>query len=275
MDKKNQTLHYFILSDSIGETALKVARAALVHFPSAKTVLHKYTFISNIEKIDEITHDALKYDGLLFMTIADSDLAKYVEKKCIETGLICYNLVQPYTLEIQRRLGIAPTSLVGAQHELSDEYFDRIEAMEFCMKYDDGKDPKGIGEAEIVLLGISRTGKTPLSMYLASSGYKVCNLPLIPENELPDILFEISKSKIIGLTNNVSVVNKHREIRMLEYGMPEGSRYASSERVSQELAYADEVYRKLGCPVINVADRSIEESAHIISEIMKLVPHAF
>lgn len=275
MDKKTPTLHYFILSDSIGETAQKVARAALVHFPSAKTVLHKYTFISNIEKIDEITHDALKYDGLIFMTIANSDLAKYVEQKCIETGLICYNLIQPFTLEIQRRLGIEATSLAGAQHELSDEYFDRIEAMEFCMKYDDGKDPKGIGEAEIVLLGISRTGKTPLSMYLATLGYKVCNLPLIPENELPDILFEINKSKIIGLTNNVSVVNKHREIRMLEYGIPEGSRYASSERVQQELAYADEVYRTLGCPVINVADRSIEESAHIISEIMKLVPLSY
>ena len=275
MDKKTPTLHYFILSDSIGETAQKVARAALVHFPSAKTVLHKYTFISNIEKIDEITHDALKYDGLIFMTIANSDLAKYVEQKCIETGLICYNLIHPFTLEIQRRLGIEATSLAGAQHELSDEYFDRIEAMEFCMKYDDGKDPKGIGEAEIVLLGISRTGKTPLSMYLATLGYKVCNLPLIPENELPDILFEINKSKIIGLTNNVSVVNKHREIRMLEYGIPEGSRYASSERVQQELAYADEVYRTLGCPVINVADRSIEESAHIISEIMKLVPLSY
>ena len=275
MDKKTQILHYFILSDSIGETAQKVARAALVHFPSAKTVLHKYTFISNIEKIDEITHDALKYDGLIFMTIANSDLAKYVEQKCIETGLICYNLIQPFTLEIQRRLGIEATSLAGAQHELSDEYFDRIEAMEFCMKYDDGKDPKGIGEAEIVLLGISRTGKTPLSMYLATLGYKVCNLPLIPENELPDILFEINKSKIIGLTNNVSVVNKHREIRMLEYGIPEGSRYASSERVQQELDYADEVYRTLGCPVIKVADRSIEESAHIISEIMKLVPLSY
>lgn len=275
MDKKNQTLHYFILSDSIGETAQKVARAALVHFPSAKTVLHKYTFISNIDKIDEIIHDAVKYDGLLFMTIANSDLANYVEKKCIETSLICYNLIQPFTLEVQRRLGVEPTSLAGAQHELSDEYFDRIEAMEFCMKYDDGKDPKGIGEAEIVLLGISRTGKTPLSMYLATLGYKVCNLPLIPENELPDILFEISKSKIIGLTNDISVVNKHREIRMLEYGMPEGSRYASSTRVQQELEYADDIYRTLGCPVINVADRSIEETAHIISEIMKLVPPTF
>ena len=275
MEKKNQTLHYFILSDSIGETAQKVARAALVHFPSAKTVLHKYTFISNIEKIDEIIHDAVKYDGLLFMTIANSELASYVEAKCIETGLICYNLIQPFTLEIERRLGVNPTSLAGAQHELSDEYFDRIEAMEFCMKYDDGKDPKGIGEAEIVLLGISRTGKTPLSMYLATLGYKVCNLPLIPENDLPSIVFEIHKNKIIGLTNNIEVVNKHREIRMLEYGIPKGSRYASENRVKQELDYADEVYRTLGCPVINVADRSIEETAHIISEIMKLTPHAF
>lgn len=275
METKNQTLHYFILSDSIGETAQKVAKAALVQFPTAKTVLHKYTFISNVNKLDEILHDATKHDGLLFMTIADPELAGYVEKHCIETGLICYNLIQPFTLEIQRRTGIEASHLAGVQHELSDEYFDRIRAMEFCMKFDDGKDPSGIGEAQIVLLGISRTGKTPLSMYLATLGYKVCNLPLIPENELPEILFEINPSKIIGLTNNINVVNKHREIRMLEYGIPKGSRYASPTRVKKELEYADEVYQTLGCPVINVADRSIEETAHIISEIMKLTPLTF
>lgn len=270
MEKTNHTLHYFILSDSIGETAQKVARAALAQFPTAKTVLHKFTFITNTDKLDEILHDAKKVDGLLFMTIADPDLALYVERFCIETGLICYNLIQPFTLEIQRRTGIEATHLSGVQHELSDEYFNRIRAMEFCMKYDDGKDPSGIGEAEIVLLGISRTGKTPLSMYLATLGHKVCNLPLIPENNLPDILFEINPNKIIGLTNDISVVNKHREIRMMEYGIAKGSRYASPNRVKEELEYADDVYRQLGCPVINVADRSIEESAHIIAELMKL-----
>lgn len=271
----NSILHYYILSDSIGETAQKVAKASLVQFPNVTTVLHKYTFISNQETLHSILEDASEHDGLLFMTIVDANLAKYAEKYCIKTGLICYNLIQPFTLEIARRLGTEPTEITGAQYELSDEYFERIKAMEFCMTFDDGKDPKGLRDAEIVMLGISRTGKTPLSMYLGTLGYKVANLPLIPEKELTPILFEIDPKKIIGLMNSPVVINKHRETRMKEYGLGPGSKYASKNRVNDELAFAQKVYSDLGCPVINVADMSIEESASVIIEVMKLPQKLF
>ncbi|MGX7106933.1 pyruvate, water dikinase regulatory protein [Hutsoniella sourekii] len=263
-------LHYYILSDSIGETAIKVARSALAQFPNLHTVLHKYTFITNEETIKTILIDAEKNEGLIFMTMVDNDLARFVEKFCIQTGLICYNLIQPFTLEIERRVGIQPSSIAGAQHELSQEYFDRIRAIEYCMHYDDGRDPSGLEEAEIVILGISRTGKTPLSMYLGTLGYKTMNIPIIPENDPPQLLFKINHKKIIGLTNDVEVVNRMRESRMIEYGLGTGSKYASPERIQQEIDYADDLYRQLDCPVINVADRSIEESASIILDIMKL-----
>ncbi|MGY4104060.1 pyruvate, water dikinase regulatory protein [Ignavigranum ruoffiae] len=268
----NKTLHYYILSDSIGETALKVARSALSQFPTAHTVLHKYNFISNKAQLKDIIDHAQKHDGLLFMTIVDPELAQFVEKACIETGLICYNLIQPFILEIQRRLDLKPSTIAGAQHELSEQYFARVKAIEFCIHYDDGKDLSGLDEAEIVLLGISRTGKTPLSMYLGTLGYKVLNLPIMPEKEVSPELYSIDPNKIIGLTNEVDVINRHREKRMAEYGLGPGSHYASKERIEEELTYARKLYQDLGCRTLNVADRSIEESASIILDMLGLTP---
>lgn len=266
----NKILHYYILSDSIGETSVKLAQSILAQFPTLETRMHRYTFMDDSEELHDTLVKAYADDALVFMTIADINLANQVEKYCIDTGLVCYNLIQPYALEIQRRTGIHPSEVPGAQHELTDEYFQRVKAMEFCIAYDDGKDPRAFSEADIIVLGVSRTGKTPLCMYLALLGYKATNLPLIPENDLPDALFEADRRKIIGLTNNVETLNRHRVSRMQEYGMSSKSRYASNDRIREELKYAESVYHQLSCPIINVADRSIEESASIILELMDL-----
>lgn len=266
----DNTLHIYILSDSIGETAHKVAKSALAQFPTAKTVLHKFSFISNPERLKSILQDANKDDALVFMTVVNSELAKQAEAYCIKTGLICYNLIQPFTLEIERRTGIQPSAVIGAQYELSEEYFDRIKAIEFCLANDDGRDPKGLLDAEIVILGVSRTGKTPLSMYLGTRGYKVANLPLIPEKEITPYIYQIDPKKIVGLTNDARIIHRHRENRMREYGISSATQYASKDRVSAELEYANTLYRELDCPVIHVDDRSIEESATIILELLNL-----
>ena len=166
-----------------------------------------------------------------------------------------------------------PTKIIGAQHELSDRYFDKIRAMEYCMSFDDGKDPKGFEEADIILLGVSRTGKTPLSMYLAMLGYKAANLPLIPENELPEILFKLDPNKIVGLTNRVEVINQHRDARMREYGITSPTKYASFDRIQEEFDFAQEVYKRIGCQTLDVSQRSIEESAAIILKMLDLHKH--
>lgn len=264
MEQQTQPLHFLVISDSIGETATKLAKAAIAQFPSANIVLHKFMFISNKEMLDNALNVAKEKESIIFLTIVDSELAQYADTFAKENHLRLYNLIQPITSEITKRIGTEPSKKIGAQHDLSAEYFDRVKAMEFCMMYDDGKDPKGFAEADIVLLGISRTSKTPLSMYLGTLGYKVANLPLIPENDIPPILFEIDKNKIVGLTNADHIVNQHRENRMREYGMPSGTRYASMERVHEELQFSNELYEKLGCFVINTAERSIEETASII-----------
>lgn len=269
MENQN-VLHYFILSDSIGETAVKLVKSILAQFPTVEAKMHRYTFISEAGHLKRILEKAHELDGLVYMTIADNQLAELAESYCIETGLICYNLIQPYALEVARRTGVKPSEISGAQHELDDQYFKRVQAMEFTISYDDGKNPNALDEADIVILGVSRTGKTPLCMYLAVMGYKAMNLPLIPENDLPDLLFEIDPKKIIALTNAPNILNKHRVSRLREYGMSENSRYSSPSRIEEELEYADKLFRKLGCPVINVAELSVEESASIILDIMNL-----
>ena len=270
----NTVLHYYILSDSIGETAQKVAKASFAQFPNVTTVSHKYTFISNHETLQSILEDANEHDGLVFMTIADAELAKFAEKYCIKTGLICYNLIQPFTLEIARRLETEPSAISGAQYELSEDYFDRIRAMEFCLAYDDGKDPKGFLEADVVLLGVSRTSKTPLSLFLANKNLKVANLPLVPETHIPKEIYEIDPKKIIGLTNDPSVLNEIRRQRMIAYGLNPDTTYSNMDSINKELESAQALYKKLGCYVINVAHRSIEETAALILEHLGIDDYA-
>ena len=271
----NNKIDFYIISDSIGETASKLAKAAIAQFPTVTTVLHKFMFISNKESADEILKEATKRNGILLLTLVNNELAEYIENYCEQHKLTYFNIMKPVLNEITKRTSKGPSKIVGAQHDLSEEYFERVSAMEFCMRYDDGKDPNGLIEADIVLLGISRTSKTPLSMYLGNMGYKVANLPLIPENTIPKVLYEIDPKKIVGLTTSDTVVNLHRENRMKEYGLSSGTKYASMERVNEELKFSSELYQKLGCLVVNTAERSIEESASIIVQSLGLTNKAW
>ena len=153
---------------------------------------------------------------------------------------------------------------------MDDKYFGRIEAIEFAVKYDDGKDQHMLHEANLVLVGISRTSKTPLSIYIANKMYlKVLNIPLVPEVEPPKELFEIPKKKIIGLTNSIEMLNKIRTERVRCIGLRNGSNYSSLSRIIEELNYAEKIMKKLGCPIIDVSQKAIEETAQVILEIMK------
>lgn len=268
MEAHKQTLHFFIISDSIGETALNVAKAIVSQFPYVHTVLHKFTFISTITRLTSILDQAKDLQAIVLMTLSNYAQATEAEQYCQKYQLHYFNLTQPFTQLITKLTGHEPIQVAGAQHELSDEYFNRINAMEFAMRYDDGKDPKIFLQADIVLLGISRTSKTPLSMYLATMGYRVANLPLIPENKIPDIIFQVDPKKIVGLTNDMNVIQKFRRKRMAEFGLPQTSAYASHDRIQEELEFANRLYHQLQCPIINVADRSIEETAHIIVEVL-------
>ncbi|HJE15647.1 MAG TPA: kinase/pyrophosphorylase, partial [Lapidilactobacillus dextrinicus] len=171
---------------------------------------------------------------------------------------------------VSKRFELEPTHEAGALHHLNETYFDRISAMEFAVLYDDGKDPRGFLEADVVLLGISRTSKTPISLFLANRNIKVANLPLVPQAHIPDELYQVDPKKIIGLTNDPKVLNNIRRERMIAYGLNPDTTYSDMDAIKKELAFAKALYRKLGCYVINVANRSIEETATLIMEHLGL-----
>ena len=166
------------------------------------------------------------------------------------------------------RLGGTPSRQPGLVHRLDARYFRRVEAVEFAVRYDDGKDPGGILRADVVLLGVSRTSKTPTSMYLAHRQIKVANVPLVPEADLPDEIFQVSPRKIIGLTINPEILLQIRTERLKSLGLGSGSRYADLGRIIEELEYADRVYRRLGCTVVDVSQKAVEETANRILEIV-------
>ena len=149
---------------------------------------------------------------------------------------------------------------------MDEAYFQTVDAIEFAVKYDDGKDPRGIRKADICLVGISRTSKTPLSMYLANKGYFVANVPLVPEAKLSDELYKKDKERIFGLTTNVESMMKIREERLIALGLPQNSLYSEVDRIEEEIEYADKIMKELGCDVIDVSSKAVEETASIIIE---------
>ena len=258
-------VNIIIISDSAGDTAFNNAVAAAAQFPDAQITYRRYPFIINKEKLEETFEEIIQYPNLLLIYSLVKDemqipVIRFVREHHIES----VDILSPAIESIQKLTGLKPEQKIGAQHKMNQKYFDRISAMEFAVMYDDGKDPKGFLEADVVLLGVSRTSKTPLSLFLANKNLKVANLPLVPDTHIPKEIYQIDPKKIIGLTNDLSVLNEIRRERMISYGLSPATSYSNTDAIKKELDSAQKLYDKLGCFVINVAHRSIEETAAII-----------
>lgn len=262
-------LAVYIVSDAIGQSAVNIARSALSQFPDLDYMIKDYTFISEIDEIDEIV-EALKNEekrSIVLHTFSNTEMAHYLDT---ESKGICeesYDILTPIVDRISKIVEQTPNAQSGMlNRRLDSTYFNRIEALEFAVNHDDGKEPKGFLEADIVILGISRTSKTPLSIFLANNNFKVANLPLVPESDLPEEIWQVDPKRIIGLTNDVSILSEIRKERMISYGMNPETYYSNTDRIEAEIYYAQKLYKEIGCKVINVANRSIEETAgNIIS----------
>lgn len=264
-EKPKKEVNIIIISDSAGDTAFNNAVAAAAQFPDAQINYRRYPFIINKEKLEETFEEIIQYPNLLLIYSLVKDemqipVIRFVREHHIES----VDILSPAIESIQKLTGLKPEQKIGAQHKMNQKYFDRISAMEFAVMYDDGKDPKGFLEADVVLLGVSRTSKTPLSLFLANKNLKVANLPLVPDTHIPKEIYQIDPKKIIGLTNDLSVLNEIRRERMISYGLSPDTSYSNTDAIKKELDSAQKLYDKLGCFVINVAHRSIEETAAII-----------
>ncbi|KGR72825.1 pyruvate, water dikinase regulatory protein [Streptococcus phocae subsp. phocae] len=263
-------LSIFIISDSLGETARALAKACIYQFPNHDHWdFRRFSYINSKELLDKVFEEASQQTAFMMLSLVDEELTNYAEKRCQAEGFAYVDLLTNVIKTMADLSGDKPLGQPGMLRKLDNQYFNRVDAIEFAVKYDDGKDPRGILKADVVILGVSRTSKTPLSMYLADKQIKVVNIPLIPEVPIPKELREIPAKRIIGLTNSPEKLNHIRSERLKALGVSSAANYAKMERILSELDYADRVMKDLKCPVINVAHKAIEETATIIIDILK------
>ncbi len=260
MDKIN----IYAASDSVGETAEQVARAVMRQFDVAEFSVKRFSFINDKEAIDDLISKAREENAFIVFTLVVEELRDYLVQKAALYSIGAVDILTPVLLPLVKELGLSPKYEPGLLRKLDDKYFKKVEAVEFAVKYDDGKDTRGILLADIVLIGVSRTSKTPLSMYLAHKNIKVANIPLVPEVSPPEELKHIPSKRIIGLTLNIDNLNKIRKERLKAMGLKDTANYATFERILDELTYADEIMKKLNCKIIDTTNKAVEETASII-----------
>ncbi|WP_338537375.1 pyruvate, water dikinase regulatory protein [Helicovermis profundi] len=264
-----ETYKVYVVSDSVGETADMLAKAAFEQFKGKKFEVKKYPYITNEEEIIDLVENASHGNSIIVFTTVLENLREKITVECEIKGIPYIDVMKEPIKAFEKFLSTKPENEPGIIHRLDAKYFKRVEAIEFAVKYDDGKDPRGVLKADIVLLGISRTSKTPLSMYLANKNVKVANIPLVPEVPIPDEVFEVSNKKIIGLTTDPMKLNEIRQERLKALGLSDTAIYANVDRILEEIDYAEKVMKKISCPVINVSNKAIEETANLILEIIK------
>jgi regulator of PEP synthase PpsR (kinase-PPPase family) len=254
----------YVVSDSVGETAELVTKAAITQFNGSGMKIKTFPYVEDKENISEVI-SLIKMDhAMVAYTLVKPDMRQYMKELAESSGIFAVDLMGPLMDQIQLFTGKLPLCEPGLVRKLDEDYFKKVEAIEFAVKYDDGRDPRGILKADIVLIGVSRTSKTPLSQYLAHKRLKVANVPLVPEVDPPEELYKVLSSKCFGLKISPEKLNNIRRERLRSLGLNDSASYANIERIKNELTFFDSVTKKINCPVIDVTNKAVEETANII-----------
>ncbi|MSO47055.1 MAG: kinase/pyrophosphorylase [Thermoleophilia bacterium] len=258
----NQPVEIHIISDSTGDTASRVARAVQAQFSASPVKIVRHPRVTTLEGLQAaFTKLRGQSNTAVFFTLIDRDLRERASELCERHGLPSCDLLGAPLEALQQVSGSQAELVPGRPVGLEIDYFKRVAAMEFAVKHDDGLSGEGLDEADIVIVGVSRTGKTPLSMYLGYLGYKTANIPLVPAVEPPQQLFRIDRAKIVGLTIDPERLQRIRGRRLRAMGGRARNNYADLAKILEELDDCTGVFRKLGCPVIDVSNLAVEESA--------------
>lgn len=256
----------FVVSDSVGETGEQVVKACVTQFrPNFEnTVIRRFPHISSDDQIEKIVKIAKEQNAFIAFTLVEKKKRQLLVQLCEEYHLDAMDLLGPMMELFERKLETKPLEEPGLVHQLDDDYFKKIEAVEFAVKYDDGRDPRGLLLADVVLIGVSRTSKTPLSQYLAHKMLKVANVPIVPEIDPPEELLSVAKNKCFGLVISPEKLNMIRKERLIALGLNDDAIYADKLRIEQEIEYFYKVVKRLGCQVIDVTNKAVEETANDI-----------
>jgi regulator of PEP synthase PpsR (kinase-PPPase family) len=257
-------LHLHLLSDSTGETLENIAKAALAQYDDVETIRHFWPMVRSEVHLDRILQEIAHNPGLVLFTLVSSEMRRALETRCRALGLPAVAPLDPVNDALSGLLGQQAKARPGRQHVLDEAYFDRVDAIQFTIAHDDGIGWENWEEADIVLAGVSRTSKTPTSIYLANRGFKTANIPIVPESPPPSKLFELKHPLVVGLTTSADRLIQVRRNRLLSLNQSPETAYVDHESVTREVAYARRMFADNGWPVIDVTRRSIEETAAAI-----------
>ncbi len=261
--------HIALLSDSTGDLGERMIRALISQFPSGSFTFRVYRFIATLQDLKKILASLSKDRPTLFHTVIHPDFKKAILAFSKKHKLNGFDMTGKAMEFLEKSSGLKSKPDLKNLHELNQEYERRIAALSFTVGHDDGLNPVTISEADIVLLGVSRTSKTPTSIYLANRGYKVANIPLVPGNVLPDTLKKILRRHVVGLTVDPEKLREIRLRRSQEEKIPV-SDYSDLRKISQELSSAEQLFSELKCPVIDVTHRAVEETAALVLKLLDL-----
>jgi [pyruvate, water dikinase]-phosphate phosphotransferase / [pyruvate, water dikinase] kinase len=260
--------HMHLVSDATGETLAAIAKAAAVQYPKVRAIEHMHPLVRTQRQLKRVLAEIEKDPGIVLYTVVNKTLGAELEQRCRELKVPCLAVLQPIMQIFESYLGAPHTPTVAGQHVLDADYFRRIDAMNFTMAHDDGRLPDNLSDAEIIILGISRTSKTPTSIYLAQRGYKTTNLPLVPQVSLPENLTQPHSAFVVCLiasADRIAEVRRNRAVLLADRDLDS---YVDRDAISAEIAYTRKVAATHGWPIIDVTRRSIEESATMILKLL-------
>jgi regulator of PEP synthase PpsR (kinase-PPPase family) len=261
--------HLHLVSDATGETLIAISRAVAAQYEGVSAIEHVYPLVRTASQLDRVISEIEMAPGIVLYTLVEQELAGRLDKICQDLGCPSMSVLNPVLNLFQSYLGAASSARPGAQHMLNAEYFKRIDAMNFTMMHDDGQLTDDLGSADVVLVGVSRTSKTPTSIYLANRGVRTANIPLVPGVPLPPQLDDLRKPLIVGLVAAPERIVQIRQNRLLSLKAGDDSPYVDREAVAEEVANSRKLCARRGWPVIDVTRRSIEETAAAVLDLLR------
>ncbi|PCI52012.1 MAG: phosphoenolpyruvate synthase regulatory protein [Alphaproteobacteria bacterium] len=262
-----KNIHLHLVSDATGDTLEQVAKAALAQFPEVTASKHYWPMIRTARHMERLIPEFAEKPGIVMFTLVNQDIEDVLVAACEKNNWSYISVLHGIIRELGHHLGQKSIARPGLQHQMNDEYFERIDAMQYTLMHDDGQCLEGLKDADIILVGISRTSKTPTSIYLANKGMKTANVPIVPDRSLPAELDSLGDKFVVGLINSVDRLVQIRRNRLLSLKENKKTTYVDEYAIKQEVQQAQRLISRRGWPVINVTRRSIEETA---GAIMKL-----
>jgi regulator of PEP synthase PpsR (kinase-PPPase family) len=267
MEEKRINLH--LISDSTGETLSSVSRAVLSQFENVESNDFYWPLIRNKAQLEKALDSIEKNPGIVLYTILQDELVEILNNHCYRLQIPCISVLSRIINEFSNYLDMNSNHVIGRQHLLGEEYFSRVEAINYTLTHDDGQSAWDLYDADIVIIGVSRTSKSPTSVYLSCRGYKTANIPFVTIDTIPNNIYDLRKPLIIGLTVNPEKLVQIRQSRLTSIGQETKTDYIDIDAIKNEIAESRKLFAKLNCPIIDVTKKSVEETAARIIQLLQ------